>query len=160
MSRAFFQRFHQRSSAPASPITGWLEKDSHQLLQTANKYLELEKKLQSCLPTGLKLCKVAHIDRQQLTIAVPSAAHATKLRQLVPSLLQQLQSHGQFNQIHVQIQSVFFTEDLSLGRVQQGGYGIDETGLEAFTELKQSLEPGPIATAIQKLLARHQKEKG
>lgn len=160
MSRAFFQRFNSRSSEPASPVIGWLEKDPQQLLQTAQRYLQLEQLIQQALPDGLRHCRVAQIDRQSVTIAVPSAAHANKLRQLTPSLLLHLQQHKwQINQLQIQIQSVLFTGVKPLGEVRRGGAGIDATGLAAFEELGQGLSEGPLAEAVQKLLQRHQNKK-
>lgn len=158
MSSAFFQRFTSRSSAPASPLMGWLEQDPKQFLQTAQRYLQLEQLIQKNVPLGLQNCRVAHIDKQSLIIAVPSAAHANKLRQITPSLLQVLQAHQwQINQIQLQIQSVLFTEEKPLGTVRQGGVGIDSTGIEAFSELEKQLDDGPLAIAIKRLLARHQR---
>lgn len=161
MSRAFFQRFNTRSSAPASPVMGWLEKDPQQLLQKAQRYLQLEQLIQQNVPTGLQDCKVAHIDRQTLIIAVPSAAHANKLRQSIPTLLNSLQHHQwQLNQIQIQIQSVLFTGVKPLGEVRQGGAGIDAQGIAAFTQLEKELEnKGPLAVAVQRLLSRHSNKK-
>ncbi len=160
MSRAFFRRFSTRSSEPASPITGWLKQDPQQLLSTAQRYIQLEQRIQRQLPSFLHNCKVAHIDRQSITLAVPSAAHATKLRQMIPSLLQALnQPTPQFTQIQIQIQSVLFTGVEPLGHVQQGGAGINETGLAAFEQLGQSLEQGPLANAVERLLKRHKNKK-
>lgn len=156
MSRAFFQRFNTRSNEPASPVMGWLEKDPQQLLQKAQRYLQLEQLIHKNLPAGLQHCKVAHIDRQDLTLAVPSAAHANKLRQILPTLLLVLQQHKwQINQIQIQIQSVLFTGVKPLGEVRQGGAGIDAGGLAAFKQLESQLDKGPLADAIQRLLARH-----
>lgn len=158
MSRAFFKRFHTRSTEPASPFMGWLEKDPQQLVQTAQRYLELEQLIQNNLPAGLQHCKVALIDRQSLVLAVPSAAHATKLRQLTPRILAVLQQHKwQFTHIQIQIQSVLFTGLKPLGEVRQGGAGIGSMGLEAFNQLSQELPEGPLANAIQRLMERHKK---
>lgn len=158
MSRAFFQRFSSRSSEPASPIAGWLKQDPQQLLSTAQHYIELEQFIYTQLPQSMQNCKVAHIDRQAITLAVPSAAHATKLRQMIPSLLANLNhSNWQFTQITIQIQSVLFTGPEPLGQVRQGGAGIDEAGLSAFEQLNQDLEKGPLATAVERLLKRHKK---
>ena len=158
MSRAFFQRYHSRSSDSASPVMGWLEKDPQQLLKTAQRYLQLEQLIQKNLPTGLQHCKVAHIDRQTVVLAVPSAAHANKLRQTIPTLLDMLQQHNwQLNQIQIHIQSVLFTGIKPLGIVRQGGSGINASGIEAFKQLEEQLEDGPLALAIQRLLSRHQK---
>ena len=156
MSRAFFQRFNSRSNAPASPVMDWLEQDSQQLLQTAQRYLQLEQLIQKLLPTSLQHCKVAQIDRQAIVISVPSAAHATKLRQMIPTLLQQLQQHQwQLTEIQIQIQSVLFTGLKPVGMTLQGGAGIDASGVEAFEQLEKQLEAGPLASAVQKLLSRH-----
>lgn len=156
MSRAFFQRFNRRPSAPANPVMEWLEKDPQQLLQKAQRYLQLEQLIQQNAPSGLQHCKVAHIDRQTLVIAVPSAAHANKLRQSIPSLIQILQSHHwQISQVQIQIQSVLFTGVKPLGEVRQGGAGIDASGINAFTQLEQQLDNGPLAVAVKRLLARH-----
>lgn len=138
---------------------GWLEKDPQQLLQKAQRYLQLEQLIQKSVPLGLQHCKVAHIDRQTIVIAVPSAAHANKLRQCIPTLLNTLEQHQwQLNQIQIQIQSVLFTGVKPLGEVRQGGAGIDANGIEAFTLLEKQLDNGPLAHAVQRLLSRH-KEK-
>lgn len=157
MSRAFFQRFNSRSSAPASPVIGWLEKDPQQLLQKAQRYLQLEQLIQQNVPPGLQDCKVAHIDKQIIVLAVPSAAHANKLRQSIPTLLNLLEQHQwQLNQVQIQIQSVLFTGVKPLGEVSQGGAGIDDYGIAAFTQLEKQLDDGgPLALAVQRLLSRH-----
>lgn len=161
MSRAFFKRFSTRSSEPASPISGWLKQDPQQLLSTAQRYLQLEQLIHAQLPTFMQGCRVAHIDRQTITLAVPSAAHATKLRQMIPSLLAKLNhSAVQFTHVNIQIQSVLFTGLEPLGQVRQGGAGIDETGLAAFEQLNQTLDQGPLATAVERLLNRHKQPKG
>lgn len=160
MSRAFFQRYHSRSSDLASPVMGWLEKDPQQLLKTAQRYLQLEQLIQQNLPAGIQHCKVAHIDRQTVVLAVPSAAHANKLRQILPTLLEKLQQHQwQLNQIQIHIQSVLFTGIKPLGMVRQGGSGINASGIEAFKQLEKQLDDGPLALAVQRLLSRHEKQK-
>lgn len=156
MSRAFFQRFSTRSSEPANPISGWLKQDPQQLLSAAQRYLQLEQRIHAQLPESLRQCRVAHIDRQKITLAVPSAAHATKLRQIIPTVLAALnQPTQQFTHIDIQIQSVLFTGFKPLGDVRQGGAGIDEKGLAAFEKLSLDLEQGPLANAIERLLRRH-----
>lgn len=160
MSRAFFQRYHSRSTDAASPVMGWLEKDPQQLLKTAQRYLQLEQLIQENLPAGIQHCKVAHIDRQTVVLAVPSAAHANKLRQTIPTLLDKLQQHQwQLNQIQIHIQSVLFTGIKPLGIVRQGGSGINASGIDAFKQLEKHLEDGPLALAVQRLLSRHEKQK-
>lgn len=161
MSRAFFKRFSTRSSEPASPIAGWLKQDPKQILSTAQHYLELEQFIHSLLPAAMRSCRVAHIDRQTVTLAVPSAAHATKLRQMLPTLITKLnQSAWKCTQVQLQIQSVLFTSTETLGQVRQGGAGIDSTGLAAFEQLNQSLKEGPLAQAVERLLSRHTQHKG
>lgn len=80
---------------------------------------------------------------------------------MTPSLLDKLnQPTMQFTHVNIQIQSVLFTGLEPLGEVRQGGAGIDETGLAAFEQLNQTLEQGPLATAVARLLSRHKKPKG
>ena len=137
------------------------KQDPQQLLSTAQRYLQLEQLIHAQLPTFMQGCRVAHIDRQTITLAVPSAAHATKLRQMIPSLLAKLNhSAVQFTHVDIQIQSVLFTGLEPLGQVRQGGAGIDETGLAAFEQLNQTLDQGPLATAVERLLSRHKQPKG
>lgn len=157
MSRAFFNRFNSRSSGSADPIKGWLEQDPHNLMQTAQRYMALEQLIQSYLPKGLQRCQVAQIDRQTLTLAVPSAAHATKLRQLTPRLIQQLQHHHwQLTQIHIQIQSVLISREKTPGEKQQGGAGISQSGVLAFESLADDENnKGPLQAAIKRLIQRH-----
>ena len=135
----------------------WLGQDPKHLLQTAQRYLQLEQLIQKNLPVGLQTCKVAHSDQQSLILAVPSAAHATKLRQCIPSLLRVLaQHHWQINEVQIQIQSVLFTGVKPLGETRQEKIGIDAQGIDAFKELEKQLDHGPLAQAVKNLLARHE----
>src|SRR3546814_19908996 len=61
----------------------WLRSDRQgaTVLSTANLLLSAERAIRDILPPALAhACRVARIDRQQITLAVPSAAHAAKLR--------------------------------------------------------------------------------
>lgn len=156
MSKIFLERFSTRSRAAATPLMGWLAQNP-QLVQTAERYLELEKHIAQYLGAAMSPCKIAQWKGDQLTLAVPSAAHATKLRQQVPTLINYLKRHQwQLSTIKIQIQSVLFTGVEPLGYVHQGGAGIDATGLDAFEQLENQLEDGPLALAVRRLLARHQ----
>src|SRR5690606_40463368 len=71
-----------RRSSGQSHALGWLAKDQQgsQVLERARQLMAAQTHVSKALPPALgKACKVARIDRQQLTLAVPSAAHAAKL---------------------------------------------------------------------------------
>src|SRR3546814_17760634 len=75
----------------------WLRSDRQgaTVLSTANLLLSAERAIRDILPPALaQACRVARIDRQQITLAVPSAAHAAKLRQLAPRITRTLVASG------------------------------------------------------------------
>lgn len=126
-------------------------------MHTAERYMALENEIRSFLPVGLQQCQVASIDGQRLTLAVPSAGHASKLKQLVPRVLSHLQQQQwKLTEIQIQIQSVLISGLKPLGYVRQGGAGIGQSGLMAFEKLDEELaDSGPLQHAIQRLLQRH-----
>lgn len=150
-----------RHTAPAVGRTAidWLGHDTHgaNVLATANKMLAMEKAARRLLPAALgRVCRVAKLDRQQLTLVVPGAAHASRLRQLTPRILAGLAAGGwNLNEIIVKIQA-----DVSRGEtIARPGKTVNplgQTGLRAFSDLREQLPPGPLADAIGRLLQRHQ----
>lgn len=124
--------------------------------------MALEKEIRAFLPPGLQQCQVAIIDGQRLTLAVPSAGHASKLKQLTPRIISHLQQQQwKLNEIQIQIQSVLISGLKPLGYVRQGGAGIGQSGLVAFEKLDKelNLDNGPLHHAIQRLLKRHKEQK-
>lgn len=143
---------------PATLAVSWLGADQHgsEVLATARQLIAVEQAAKHALPPALaSVCRVARIDRQQITLAVPSAAYASKLRQLAPRILLLLNGSGwNLNEISVKVQAALLqsqTKTASRHQVEP----LDETALHAFDELRQGLPPGPLAEAVKRLLARH-----
>ncbi len=142
---------------PATLAVSWLGSDQHgsQVLATAHKLLAVEHAAKNVLPPALALvCRVARIDRQQITLAVPSPAYASKLRQLAPRILLLLSDGGwNLNEIIVKVQAGLLQSQTKTAprQVEPLGGG----ALHAFDELQTRLPPGPLADAIKRLVMRH-----
>ncbi len=154
----------RRHSAPSSETTAavlavsWLSDDQRgsQVLAAARELIAVEQAAKQALPPALaEVCKVARIDRQQITLAVPGAAHAAKLRQIAPRIIQLLNSKGwNLTQISVRVQA-----GLAKTRTKTPSREVvplDGTALKAFETLHSELRPGPLADAVQRLLRHHQ----
>ena len=146
-------------SQPAASALNWLALDETgaSIMATAQTLMEAEQIVRKALPPVLAhSCRVANIDRQCVTLAVPGAAHATRMRQLKPTLLRALNQHGwNLSQIEIRVQAGLLApvvkhpprEVLPLGR----------KALDCFEELQDSVQPGPLADAIGRLLAHHRR---
>lgn len=147
----------KNKSGPAGLALSWLDGDQHgaSVLATARMMLAVERATRQALPPALaQACKVARIDRQQITLAVPGAAYAAKLRQLAPRILQLLADSGwNLNEIHVRIQAgLLQTETKTAPR---DFVPLGDVALQAFQELHNNTPPGPLADAISRLLDHH-----
>lgn len=147
-----------QEATTATLAVNWLSDDQHgaQVLTTARELIAVEQAAIQILPPALaEVCKVARIERQQITLAVPAAAYAAKLRQLAPRIIQRLNSSGwNLNQIVVKVQA-------GLGKTQtktapREVTPLDDAALKAFETLYSELRPGPLADAVQRLLRHHQ----
>lgn len=148
-----------KPDSPAALAVQWLDADQHgsQVLATARQLLAAEQVLQNVLPAPLQLsCKVARIDRQHITLAVPAAAYAAKLRQLAPRILAALNEHGwNLTELGVRVQGALHKSQTKIAHRSVTPLG--DTGLAAFEDLHQNVSPGPLADAIATLLLRHRK---
>src|SRR3546814_16267056 len=86
----------------------WLRSDRQgaTVLSTANLLLSAERAIRDILPPALaQACRVARLDRQQITLTVPRAAHAAKLRQFAPRITRNLEASGtKHNEAIIKIQ--------------------------------------------------------
>jgi hypothetical protein len=119
--------------------------------------LAAERAAKDAMPPALALvCKAARIDRQQITLAVPSAAYAARLRQLAPSIVQTLVDGGwNLTEIKVKVQA-----GLLQSQTKKSGKEVvplDDAALQAFDELQGKLRPGPLADAVKRLLEHHRR---
>ncbi|QAA94074.1 DciA family protein [Pollutimonas thiosulfatoxidans] len=152
-------RRSQSDAAPAVLALAWLGSDQQgaQVLQTAQNMLAMEQATKGLLPPALaQVCKVARIDRQQITLAVPGAAHASKLRQLAPRIARALSEDGwNVTEVSVRVQAGLLQSQTKTSSREV--VPLDETALQAFEDLQRSLRPGPLTDAIERLLGHHRK---
>ena len=136
----------------------WLGSDRHgaDVLTTARMLLSIEHAAKKILPPAIaQVCRVARIDRQQVTLAVPSAAHAAKLRQLAPRIIQLLTEGGwNLNEINVRVQAGLLQNQTKAAPIREV-VPLDNNALRAFETLQNNLRPGPLADAVKRLLAHH-----
>lgn len=146
-------------SANTRLACNWLEQGSREadVLTTARQLLALQAVLKRQLPPALgNQIRVASINRQHLTLAVPAAAYASKLRQLVPSLLRAANDAGwNLIGISVRIQADLMPMRANMSGRQRDVQPLDAQALDSFRQLRQSVAPGPLADAIQRLLEHH-----
>ena len=147
----------QSDAAPAVLAASWLVGDQQgaQVLTTVRDLLAAEHVMKAAIPAALaSVCRVAHIDRQQITLAVPSAAYASKLRQLAPRIAQHLTTNGwNVNEIIVRVQAGLLQSQTK--EASREVVPLNEAALQAFDELHSNLRPGPLADAVKRLLSHH-----
>lgn len=155
MLRPFARR--SPDDTPATLAVSWLGSDVQgaQVLTVARNLLKVEQAIKAALPAALAdVCKVARIERQQLTLAVPSAAYASKLRQLAPRLVRLLADGGwNLNEIIVKVQAGLVKSQTKTAPRRVAP--LNESALRAFDELHNNIRPGPLADAISRLLKHH-----
>lgn len=147
-----------RNKSAATLALDWVKADMHgaSILATAQNLLDAEQEARRALPPGIAhVCRVARIDKQRMTLAVPSAAHASKLRQLVPRILAQLNHAGwNLNEITVRVQGALVQSPPP--PFQKTAEPLGPVALDAFSQLHDAIAPGPLADAVQRLLKHHQ----
>jgi hypothetical protein len=91
-----------------------------------------------------------------LLIVVPSSPHAAKLRQLAPTIVRTLADKGwNIASITVKVQANLPKPGAKSSRPTKEAVPLDHTALDAFKTLHDNLRPGPLAEAVAKLLAHH-----
>ena len=159
--RQHFASPRVKKAIVAQTALGWLGSDQQgaNVLATANMLLSVEQAAKQVLPPALaQAFRVARIDRQQITLAVPSAAYASRLRQMAPRILALLASAGwNLSEISVRVQAGLHENRTKTARTKEA-IPLDEKALDAFGELQKNLRPGPLADAVTRLLSHHRAE--
>lgn len=136
----------------------WLNNDQRgvNVLATAQQLLQIERATQKALPPALAgSCRVARIEGDKVTLAVPSASHASKLRQLAPRIVQLLiQTGWNVNEIGVKVQANLLQGEIKTAR-EKDVNPLDAQALAAFEHLKKNTPDGPLSDALARLIARH-----
>jgi len=134
----------------------WLGRDQRYgtILATVQQLMQVQRVVCQMLPGAMgAACQVARMDTNSMTLTVPSAAHAAKLRQMGPAILRRLMREGwAVTDLHVKITMQARSRDQTPTR---HGVPLGPQGLQAFSDLASTLQPGPLADAVQRLLAHH-----
>lgn len=158
MTRLHRQPPEGKSATSSLTAISWLGSDQRgaQVLTTARELLLVEHQTRKLLPPALaQACRVARIQGPQITLAVPSAAYAAKLRQLAPRIAQSLSASGwNLTEISVKVQASLLQIGANTAHTREVT-PLDDQALDAFEELKHNLKPGSLADAVQRLLTRH-----
>lgn len=146
-----------RASGTGTPLLEWIAGDQRgaSILDTARRLLAIEALMAQVLPPRLaRGCRATLMDRQRLTVSVPSPAHATRLRQSAPSVAAHLRAAGwAVEDIVVRIDAGL--SDSATKQALRQAEGLDHHALASFEALQQTLRPGPLADAVERLLRRH-----
>lgn len=127
------------------------------ILPAVSRLVTLQQDCRHALPGLFDACQVMNLAEGELTIAIPNAAFAAKLKQRVPKLLDYLIKRGwQVSAIRLKVQVVQKLER----PVQTHSARLTASAVEAFEELAQSLEPNrrnaSLLDALHAMLARRQ----
>jgi hypothetical protein len=150
-----------RKLPEASGITSYLQSNDKisSLLPAIKRNASLQKECCAILPGIFDSCEVLQLADEQLSLATPNAALASKLKQQLPKLQSQLQLRGwQINAIRIKVQVRKTIEKPS--PVKQ--LVLSDKAVEAFDMLGQTLEDNPqnagLIAALGRLVQRHHHE--
>lgn len=130
------------------------------LLPALTRIAALQKDCTSILPVLFETCSVMHFEAGQLVLATPNAAVATKLKQQLPKLQDNLLKRGwQVNAIRLKVQ----LRKVATRQQYQKQLVLPKQALSALAELKDSLENSSqnaaLKAALNAMLKRHRKEE-
>ena len=130
------------------------------VLATARAHLQIQQAVAAVLPPALgEVCVVAKFESQKLMLAVPGPVYAAKLRQMAPRIAQTLSTQGwNLTEISVRIQAGMPRPGQKAPRPPKEAQPLGDTALQAFSDLREGLRPGPLADAVARLLRHHGKD--
>lgn len=119
------------------------------LLPAAARLVALQKDCAAILPTQFAWCSPLAFENGQLTIAIPNAALAAKLKQQLPKLQDNLLKRGwQVIAIRLKVQVV--TEVAKPAKIPHPGLPVG--AVAAFAQLENALEKTPQNSALKAAL--------
>lgn len=139
---------------PAYPAHSFLSAapNLQELLQQTQKLLALQQAWNEVAPKSLAAAsRVGALRQQTLVVYANNGAVAGKLRQLVPSLLEKIQTKGvEITAIRVDVQ----VEAPPPGKKPKD-LKVSDNALSSLEKLEQSLEDSPLKNALHTLIQRH-----
>lgn len=126
-----------------------------QLLQTAHELLALEAVLADTLPPALaRHVRVAHRDGPAVTVIVPGAAYAARLRQMTAATALRFREAG-WPVTHIVVRIDARKKPVRTKEAHREIEPLGDQALRSFETLGQQVAPGPLADAINRLLRHH-----
>jgi Dna[CI] antecedent, DciA len=124
------------------------------------QFSRLQQSFADALPPGLnQSCRVATVEGSTLVIAVANGAVATKLKQILPRLLEKIRENKKQEQevtgISLIVQPDYFTPPMAANP----GPARDPMSTEKLSELAESLEDSPLKTTIERIRANRSKRE-
>lgn len=122
-----------------------------QLSARAGKLLALQRLYEQVAPPSLgRSSRVLQLEQKTLLLAADNSAIAAKLRQLVPTLIQQLRDKGcEVTGIQVRVQVIVPT-----AKRRRTPAILGPKGRQQLTELSEELADSPLKRALQRLLKK------
>jgi hypothetical protein len=121
------------------------------LLPAARRVGQLQAECERLLPTLFANCRALQIRDGQLQVAVPNAALATRLRQVLPKLQQGLREQGwPVEGIRLKVQLLPSEPERPARKVE--ARDLPRTAVDSFAQLANTLGNDPRNTALQQAL--------
>jgi len=119
------------------------------LLPTVTRINAIQNACAALLPAMFPMCSVLHADNEQLVIAVPNAAVASKLKNQLPKLQDNLLKRGwQVNSIRLKVQVI-----TPIGKTERPKQlSLPNQAISAFADLEKTLENSPANSALKAAL--------
>lgn len=143
----------------ASDVLAWAEQGqtTSAVMLTAQRLIAVQSIIGKQLPVAMRNgFAVAQVKGTELTLIVDHAALAAKLRQLTPSLLQHIQDGG-YNAESLKIKVATRPNRPAPHKTIREAQPLDDAALGHFETLRQTLAPGPLAEAVDRLLSHHRR---
>lgn len=126
------------------------------LMPNVMRLAAIRKDCAAILPKVFEVCAVQRFEAGSLVLSVPNAALVTRLKQQLPKLQEALcQSGWQISSIRLKVQMMRMPERSHIPQKT----GVSPQGLEALSELVQTLKKTPqnaaLELALQRMLQRH-----
>lgn len=129
------------------------------LLPAVTRLIKLQNECSAILPALFDSCAVMQFEAGQLVLSAPNAALATKLRQQLPKLQDNLLKRGwQVSAIRIKVQ----VGKISEKQTPSKQLVLPARAMSALASLEESLEDSstnqPLKAAISAMLRRHRRE--
>ena len=143
---------------PAASVMEHLRRNAStgNVLPIAERFLELQRDVNQLLPMTIpEGCSVCQFEEGELSIAVPSATLASKLRQTLPRLREGLERRGwKVNAIQLRVQPSNSSYKSTAYKPDPKRALVPENALPHLSDLAESLQQSPLKDALNAMVRR------